>query len=107
MIKGQYISTLMTINDTSGGRMGMWMMIIMLLCLRILYLIAYHLLEQYRYRELILLKNQLECALYQDAEKEAEHEPEVHSIKPEPASQNDSEDDEDREVMDLFEDLKR
>ena len=75
MIKGQYISTLMTINDTWGGRMGMWMMLIMLLCLRILYLIAYHLLEQYRYRELILLKNQLECALCPDAEKEAEHEP--------------------------------
>lgn len=105
MIKGQDISTLMTINDTTSGRITVWTMVVMLILLRIIYLVAYHMLEKYRYRKLVMLKNELEFALSKQkvvfSGEVKKNEPGIHEMQSVPA-----EDDEDTEAMKLFESLK-
>lgn len=60
MIKGQDIDTLMTIHDTTPGRCAVWIMVIMLLFIRILYLVVLQNLERYRLKMLYQLKGKLE-----------------------------------------------
>lgn len=110
MIKGQDISTLMTINDTTSGRLSVWVMVIMLILLYIIYLFVYQKLEQYRYHKLVELRDQLESALIRHELKQdtsqavgmASKNEEVYGKKPmSPAL-----DEEDQEAMELFESLK-
>lgn len=107
MIKGQDVSTLMTIDDTTSGRITVWTMVIMLLLLRIIYLAAYQRLEQHRYQKLIKLKYELEFALSQhgvifsgEVKKNGSKTQGIRSVPAE------SENDEDTEAMKLFESLK-
>lgn len=60
MIKGQDIHALMTIKDTTPGRCAVWIMVIMLLIIRILYLVVLQNLERYRLKRLYQLKGKLE-----------------------------------------------
>lgn len=111
MIKGQDISMLMTINDTTSGRVCVWVMVIMLLILHIIYLVMYLKLEQYRYQKLIDLKNKLEFAISKQEYIESGKNKTMidrtkkNEIQPEPA-RSDEEDAEDTEAMALFESLK-
>lgn len=104
MIKGQEISTLMTINDTTSGRLSVWIMVIMLLMLRFIYLVAYQKLEEYRYQRLVELQNKIELVLSGGMENTPESdEPAIHTKKPHPVTPVW---DEDAEAMELFESLR-
>lgn len=107
MIKGQDISALMTINDTTSGRITVWTMVVMLLLLRIIYLAVYLKLEQYRYQKLMKFKNELEFALTNHevgiSGGVKENRPKTQDIQPVPTE---SENDEETEAMKLFESLK-
>lgn len=109
MIKGQDITTLMTINDTTSGRISVWVMVIMVLLIRIIYLAVLMHYEQYRYMKIITIKNRLEDALAREgtaSSGEAEHgtKTQIRAMRVTAAVNDDKEY---REAMELFEGLKQ
>ncbi len=107
MIKGQEISTLFTISDNTPGRLSVWMIAIMLLMIRLVYLAAYSTLEKYRCMRLQTIKKQIEHLLpeksFLQIAPDGEQDKKICPELPAPVRDENAED---AEALELFDSLK-
>lgn len=100
MIKGQDIGSMVTIYDTTPGRLTVWIMVIMLFLLYLVYLFLLYKIEQVHIERFIKLKQEFQIALAQETKQGV-------PIRQDPLLQNrESLRKEDQEAMESFNNLK-